>query len=144
MLARAYGELDRTDEAIGLLQKLHDLHPDEPWIILQLCIYHAQLSEWDEIVHLAAPVSNQDDLTCSVVNARIEALVKQGFNDAAYESSKDALRSKKRIPGVLHEARYLRAEALTGLGKAAQARAELEKVYAEDPDYKDVAARLKG
>ena len=29
MLARAYGELDRTDEAIGLLQKLHDLHPDE-------------------------------------------------------------------------------------------------------------------
>ena len=35
-------------------------------------------------------------------------------------------------------------EALTGLGKEAQARAELEKVYAEDPDYKNVASRLKG
>ncbi|HEY3763794.1 MAG TPA: DUF4236 domain-containing protein [Gaiellales bacterium] len=143
MLARAYDLLDRTDEAIGLLQKLSDLHPDEPWLILQLCAFHSKLAEWDEIVHLAAPITNVDDLTCSVVNARIEALVKLGLNDAAYESSKDALRSKKRLPGVLHDARYLRAQALKALGKLGPARTELEKLYAEAPDYEDVSALLR-
>ncbi len=142
MLARAYDELGRTDEAIGLLQKLHDLDPDDPWVILQLCMFYAKQKEWDEIVHVAAPITNEDDLTCSIVNARIEALIEQGLNDAAYDASKDALRSKKRLPGVLHEARYLRARALKALGKLAMARKELEKLYAEAPDYEHVSALL--
>ena len=58
MLARAYDQLGRTEEAIGLLQKLYDLHPDDPWVVLQLCMYHHKLNEWDEIVHLAASVRN--------------------------------------------------------------------------------------
>jgi tetratricopeptide (TPR) repeat protein len=143
MLARAYHQLGRTDEAIGLIQKLHDVDPADPWVILQLCMYHAKEREWDEIVHVAAQVTNADDLTCSIVNARAEALIELGLNDAAYEASKDALRSKKRLPGVLHEARYLRARALQHLGRLAMARKELEKLYAEAPDYEDVQALLR-
>jgi tetratricopeptide (TPR) repeat protein len=143
MLARAYDQLGRTDEAIGLLQKLHDLHPADPWVILQLCMLHAKQREWDEIVHVAASIGNDDDLTCAVVNARVEALVGQGLNDAAYEVSQVALRSKRRLPSLLHGARYLRARALRALGKLPMAHRQLEKPYAEAPGDEDVTALVR-
>jgi hypothetical protein len=37
---------------------------------------------------------------------------------------------------------YERALVYEDLGKPRRARAELEKIYAEAPDYEDVAARL--
>lgn len=37
---------------------------------------------------------------------------------------------------------YERALVYEDLGKPRRARSELEKLYAEDPDYEDVAARL--
>ena len=88
------------------------------------------------------PLGQAEALTCSIVDARIEALIEQGLNDAAYDASNDALRSKRRLPGVLHAARYLRARALKALGKLAMARKELEKLYAEPPDYEHVSALL--
>jgi hypothetical protein len=57
------------DEAIGLVQKLHDVDSGDSVVILQLCMYHAKERKWDEIVHVAAQVANTDDLTCSIVNA---------------------------------------------------------------------------
>ncbi|WP_170920498.1 hypothetical protein [Desulfacinum hydrothermale] len=39
--------------------------------------------------------------------------------------------------------RYERALVYQDLGQGRRAGAELEKLYAEDPDYEDVAARLK-
>ena len=56
----------------------------------------------------------------------------QGLNDAALEAYKDALRSKKRDADLLKEARYGRGRLYIAIGKKAQGRKELERLYAED------------
>ncbi len=54
-----------------------------------------------------------------------------------------ALRRKKgRSDDLLRALRYERALAYEDLGQKSRARAEFEKIYAETPDYEDVAVRL--
>ena len=54
-----------------------------------------------------------------------------------------ALRRKKgRSEELLRALRYERALVYDDLGQRRRARSEFEKLYAEDPDYEDVAARL--
>jgi Tfp pilus assembly protein PilF len=72
-----------------------------------------------------------------------EALERQGMNDAALEAYKDALRSTKRDAALLKAARYGRGRLYLQLGKKAQGRKDLERVYADDPQYRDVAEILK-
>ena len=64
------------------------------------------------------------------------------MKEAALEAYKDALRSKKRDPDLLKEARYERAKVYLATGKKAQGRKELEKVYSEDAHFRDVADLL--
>jgi Tfp pilus assembly protein PilF len=52
-------------------------------------------------------------------------------------------RQKDRPDELLRALRYERALVYEGQGQAKKARAEFEKIYAEDPNYEDVAARLK-
>jgi hypothetical protein len=60
------------------------------------------------------------------------------MREPALEEYKDALRSKKRDPDLLKEARYERARLYIDDGKNAQARKELEKIYAEDSGFGDI------
>ena len=54
-----------------------------------------------------------------------------------------ALRRKKDRPRELLQAvRYERIAAYEDQGQTRRARSELENLYAEAPDYEDVAARL--
>ena len=54
-----------------------------------------------------------------------------------------ALRRKKGSSGeLLRVLRYEQALVYEDLGQHRRARSELEKLYAETPDYEDVAARL--
>ena len=63
--------------------------------------------------------------------------------DAARETLTGALRRKKgRSEELLRALRYEWALVYEELGQRQRARSELEKLYAEDPDYEDVAARL--
>lgn len=65
------------------------------------------------------------------------------MQDPALEVYREALRSKKRSPELLKEARYGRGRVLLGMGKRAQGRKDLSAVYAEDPDYRDVGDLLR-
>jgi len=65
------------------------------------------------------------------------------MNEAALEAYKDALRSKKRDPERLKEARYERRKLYLATGKKAQGRKELEKVGTEDAGFRDVAELLR-
>jgi hypothetical protein len=56
---------------------------------------------------------------------------------------KDALRSKKRDPELLKEARYQRGRVLLERRKTAQAMRDLQAVYADDPHYRDVATLVR-
>lgn len=141
-LATAYRAVDRVDEAIGVLQQLHDLDPSDPFVIASLCILYAQTDEPDEIVELTTGVRNDDDLTCLICAARAEAMADQGMLDAAYEVAKEATKSKRRDSEALNMARYIRAEILAKQGKPGMARKEFEKIYADDPEYRDIRSRI--
>ena len=67
---------------------------------------------------------------------------------AMHSATRDLLtetlrRRKDRAPSLLNALRYERALAYESLGQAKRARADLEAVFADDPDFEDVADRLK-
>jgi tetratricopeptide (TPR) repeat protein len=136
-LAEVYQGTGRLDEAIGLLQQLVDAEP-HPFLVLSLCDLYAEAEAWDEFVDVAAGTANEDDVSLEVRLLQARALTQQGMREAALTAYKDALRSTKRDPGLLREARYERARLYIEDGKKAQARKEFEKVYADDPNYRDV------
>jgi tetratricopeptide (TPR) repeat protein len=142
LLAEAYEHEGRLDEGIGLLQQLVQEDDADPALLLSLCDLYAEQAAWDEIVELAAGRRNEDDLSCGIVTLYARALSGQGLHDAALAALKDALKSSKRSEGVLNEARYRRALVHAARGDERRARQDLERVYAIDPGYADVAARL--
>jgi tetratricopeptide (TPR) repeat protein len=141
-LVECYQEQGRIEEAIGILQQLADTD-ENPAILLSLCDLYAQTGAWDEIVDAAAGTSNEDDVTLEIRLLQARALREQGLDEAALDAYKDALRSKKRNPELLNEARYERGALLLGRGKKAQAMKDLQAVYAQDPHYRDVAAIVR-
>ena len=60
---------------------------------------------------------------------------------AAAGPQRTCLPSTKREPELLKAARYGRGQLYVSMGKKAQGR-NLERVYADDPKYADVAALL--
>jgi tetratricopeptide (TPR) repeat protein len=141
-LVECYEEQGRIEEAIGVLQQLADTD-ENPAILLSLCDLYAQTGAWDEIVDAAAGTKNNDDVTLEIRLLQAGALRKQGLDEAALDAYKDALRSKKRDPELLKEARYERGKLLLTGGKTARAMKDLQTVYADDPGYRDVAPLVR-
>jgi hypothetical protein len=70
-------------------------------------------------------------------------LVNQGLHTTALEVLSPALRrTKYRSPELLLNIRHLRAQVYQALGHKAQALADLERIYAEDPVFEGVAEAL--
>jgi tetratricopeptide (TPR) repeat protein len=124
------------------MQQLYD-HWRSPVILMALCNMYLRAQEWDEIVHVAAGVSNKDDITLIIRLQQAEALERQGFPDAALEAYRDAVKSKRRNQELLKRARYGRAVLYSRIGKRGMAKRDLARIYADDPDYKDVSALLQ-
>jgi tetratricopeptide (TPR) repeat protein len=141
-LVECYQAQGRTDEAIGVLQQLADAEPS-PALLLSLCDLYAETGAWDEIVDAAAGIANEDDVTLEIRLLQARALREQGLDEAALGAYMDALRSKKRDPELLKEARYQRGTLLLQAGKAARAMKDLQAVYADDPHYRDVATFVR-
>jgi tetratricopeptide (TPR) repeat protein len=142
-LAEVYQRNGRVDAAIGLLQQVIEEGGEHPFLVLSLCDLYAEVGAWDEIVDVAAGVTNEDGVSLQVRLIQARAFQAQGMNEAALEAYKDALRSKKRDADLLREARYERGKLYLATGKKAQGRRELEKVYAEDAGFRDVAELLR-
>jgi len=140
-LAELYQRNDRADEAIGLMQQLVEAEPD-PNLVLSLCDLYAEVGAWDELVDVAAGITDEDNVSLQIRLYQARAFEEQGLKDAGLEAYKDALRSKKRDSDLLKEARYRRALLYLDTGKANQGHKELQKIYAEDPKYRDVAELL--
>jgi tetratricopeptide (TPR) repeat protein len=105
---------------------------------------YRKAEEWDEIVHATAGVVNEDNASLILRLWQAEAMERENLPDAALEVYRDALRSTKRDPQLLKEARYARAALYTKLGKKAMAKRDLGRLMADDPGYKDVADLLRG
>lgn len=143
-LAELYQTAGRLEEAIGLLQQLHEATL-EPLVRLSLCDLLFADRDYDGVVEAASGVTNDSDVSVETLHLRGAALIALGHGQGAIDSFRDALsRTAGRDAGLLKVVRYDRALAYEGLGQNARAKADLERIYAIDPGFEDVKARLEG
>ena len=136
-------EHGRLDEAIGLLQQVREAAPHKT-LTVSLCELLSLQSEWQEVIELAAGTANSDDIDLQTLIYYGSALSNVGRDDAALVVYKEALKSSKRDHELLWWARYRRAAAYLRLGSKARARTDFARIYAENPNYADVAQQLAG
>lgn len=140
--------LGRHREARDCLTRLHELEPDDVLVRLslaELLIDGASLDEaaCREVLRLSEGVGNDSAVHAALLLYRAKALGTLGLPAAARDVLTLALRRRKDRPeDLLLALRYERALACEAMGDGRRARTELERLYAEAPDYEDVAARL--
>ena len=147
-LVEAFQRLDRREAAVATLHRLRGLEPDD--VVVRLSLAELLLEQrpqdhdaCERVVRLAGEVENETPVHAALMLYKGRALRGLGLPEAARDTLTAALRRKKDRPDDLLKAlRYERALAYGELGRKSRARGELEKLYAEDPDYRDVARRL--
>jgi tetratricopeptide (TPR) repeat protein len=93
-------------------------------------------------IDLTNGVTNTDDLATLAVVARAAAMRQLQHYDGALESLKEALRFPSRTAAVRHHARFERAMVYKAQGQLSKAKAELERIYAEDVTFPEVSSSL--
>jgi len=95
------------------------------------------------VVRLAEGIKNDSEVHAALLLYKAKALRKLGLLTAARDTLTATLRRKKnRSAELLRALRYERILVYNELGEPKRMRKELEKLYAEAPDYEDVAKRL--
>ncbi|NJN93519.1 MAG: DUF4236 domain-containing protein [Anaerolineales bacterium] len=142
LLVEMYQSTRRVREAIALLEELVEL-AEQPVLVLSLCELYASREIWDGIIERAQGMEPVDDVTVEIAIYYGRAMQEKELHDAAISVFSKALSKKKgRHPDLLNEAAYWRAISYQAQGKHSQARREFELLYAEAPNFRDVAQRL--
>ncbi len=147
-LVEVYQSQGRWEDAIACLERLQRLEPDDVVVKLSLAELLLDTRPGDKnvcrkVVRLAEGIENETPVQTALLLYKARALRWFGLLIAARDTLTAALRRKKgRSEELLRALRYERALAFEDLGRKAQARRELERLYAEAPDYLDVAERL--
>lgn len=147
-MVEVYQRQERREDAITCLERLQRLEPHDVVVKLSLAELLLDARPGDKnvyrkVVRLAEGIGNETPVHTVLLLYKARALRGLGLLDAARETLTGALRRKKgRSEELLRAFRYERALVYEDLGQGRRARSELEKLYAEDPDYEDVAARL--
>jgi tetratricopeptide (TPR) repeat protein len=143
MLAELYQHAGRLEDAIGLVQQLHEAHAADPAIRLSLAdLYYAD-GDNEGVLESASSASNDSDLGVALLHLRAAAMFSMDHWDGAFDSFREALaKTAGRDPELLKVVRYDRALAYEAAGQKAKAKADLERIFAADPGYQDVRDRL--
>lgn len=137
----------RHADAMAHIERLMEIDPADPVVLLSFAeltidgdLDRAQL---ERVVNLSAGIANDTPVDTALLLYRGRALARLGLADAAINMFTFALRRRKdRDAALLRQLRYERAVLHDQAGRKAQARRELERVYAEDPGFEDVRDRL--
>ncbi len=144
ILAELYQQLGRRSEAIGLVQRLHKVAPDDRAIRLSLADLLCEDDDFDGLVELTQGIENTDNVALAMLHLKAKALVKQGLLAPAIEVLSACLRrTAGRDAELLKEIRYNRAETYEALSDRRKAKADWIKLVSEDPAYRDVRQRLE-
>ena len=147
-LGEIFQHLQRWGEAIACLESLQKIEPNDPLVILSLVelILEAQpgdIAASKKVLSLTEGLVNKTEVHTAILYYKAISLNNIGLRDAALDTLTDALRLKKGRSAVLLKAiRYRRALVYGELGQEKHMQNDLEKLYAEDPEYEDVASRL--
>jgi hypothetical protein len=144
ILIELYQQLGRRSEAIGLVQRLRQIAPQDPVVRLSLADLLYDDNDFQGLIEVTDGVENNDDVTLAMLHLKAKALANQGLLAPAAEVLTTCLRrTAGRDPELLKEIRYDRAEAYELLGDTRKAKADWAKLVADDPLYRDARARLE-
>ncbi len=146
-LAEVHQALGRWQDSVDELRALLKSNPADAFVRLSLC--EMLISESGdnaacrEVVKLTQSVVNESEVEAALLLWKGMALGKLGLHKPALDALSVALRRKKdRSAALLTAIRYERALAYQALNNSSRYRADLETLYAEAPDHRDVAERL--
>jgi len=147
-LVEAHQREGNWREAVGCLKRLTELEPDDVVVRLSLAELLMESAPpgkatWKRVIGLSRGIENDTPIHTALLLYKARALRLLGLLEAARDTLTTALRRRKDRPEhLLGALRYERGLVYEAMGQKRRARAEFEKLYAEDPDYEDVAARL--
>jgi len=147
-LAETHQLLGELDEAARLLRRLRRHTQDDVLVNLSLAELELEMHPGDKraarrVVEIAGDVDNESEAHAALMLLKGRALRTLGMPTAARDTLTAALRRKKdRSDELLRAIRYERAQVYEELGRSSRARADLERLFAEDPGYEDVAELL--
>jgi tetratricopeptide (TPR) repeat protein len=138
---------ERHDDAMAHVEKLLDIDPTDPVVLLSFAELALDTPKdrvlMDRVVRVTTHVENETPVDTAILLYRGKALAALGMPDVAIDVLTLANRRRKDRPeGLLHQIRYDRAVLYEQVGRRAQARREFERLYAADPEFEDVKARL--
>jgi tetratricopeptide (TPR) repeat protein len=143
ILAELYQELGERKKAIGLVQRLREIMPEDEAVRLSLADLLYDDDGFRDLLELTQGVENVDDVSLATLHLRAKALANERLVGPAIEQLTACLRrTAHRDPDLLKEIRYNRAEAYELAGDPKKAKADWTKLVAEDPFYRDARARL--
>lgn len=135
-------------KAVDCLRRLRKLEPEDTVVKLSLAELLLDAKPKDRkicrsVVQLAKGIENETAVHTALLLCKARALRSLGLMDASSKVLTAALRRRKgRSTDLLHAVRYERALVYEDLGNHKRSRSDLEKVFADAPDYEDVAVRL--
>lgn len=137
----------RHSDAMAHIEQLMELDATDPMVLLSFAELALDMPEdralLDRVVRATVHVENEMPVDTAILLYRGRALAALGMPDAAIDVFTLANRRRKDRPeGLLHQIRYDRAVLYDQVGRKAQARREFERLYAENPEFEDVRARL--
>ncbi|GAA0287307.1 DUF4236 domain-containing protein [Rhodovulum strictum] len=143
-IAKLTGDLSA---AMRHVERLLVIEPGDPVVMLSLAKLilddDADRAQLERVVALSVGIANETSVETALLLYRGRALARLGLADAAIDVFTIALRRRKdRADTLLRQLRYERSVLYDQVGRKAQARRELERVYAEDPGFEDVRERL--
>jgi tetratricopeptide (TPR) repeat protein len=133
--------------AMHHVERLLAIEPGDPVVLLcfaELTLEgDADRAQLERVVALTAGTANEMPVDTALLLYRGRALARLGLADAAIDVFTLALHRRKDRDGtLLRQLRYERAVLYDQVGRKAQARRELERIYAEDPAFAEVRQRL--
>jgi tetratricopeptide (TPR) repeat protein len=147
-LAGIYHRQKRLQESAQVLQRLYDRDPSDAVVRLTIAEIYMETQPDDEtacqkVLQLAEGIENDSPVHAVLLLYKAKALRGLKMPTAAIDILSKAIRkTSSRSDDLLRAIRYQRALAYQDSGKNARYRDDLEKLYAESPDYSDVAKRL--
>jgi tetratricopeptide (TPR) repeat protein len=134
-------------DAMGHIERLMEIDATDPVVLLSFAELALDTPDdralMDRVVRATVDVENETPVDTAILLYRGRALAALGMPDAAIDVFTLANRRRKDRPeGLLLQIRYDRAVLYEQVGRAAQARREFERLYAEDHELEDVRARL--
>jgi len=147
-LVEAYQGQDRWHDAADCLKRLRRLEPQDEVVKLSLVELLLDANARNRktlryVVQLCEGVKNESAVHAAILLYKAKALRALGLDEAARSVLTLALRRRKnRSEELMDTIRYERALTYEALGQRRRAKSDLERIYAENPNYEDVANRL--